>query len=114
MIKYLVLSLTLCCSFFSRADYEIALECSHQKMDLVDPYKHYLVRLADVRQNLTKQTGDINFDKLDSLIFDTLGSINRLGCYSDNLDNLKKLKFHYLQKSPNSDKIITLLTEMGA
>ena len=114
MIKYLVLSLTLSCAFFSRADYEIALECSHKKMDLVDPYKHYLVRLADVRQNLTKQTGDINLDKLDSLLFDTLGSINRLGCYSDNLDNLKKLKSHYLQKSPNSDNIITLLTEMGA
>ncbi|UCX05084.1 hypothetical protein [Shewanella glacialimarina] len=113
MSKYLVLLLTLCCSFISRADSELALECSHQEMDLVDPYKHYLVRLADIRVNLTKQTSEINLDKLDSLIFDTLDSINKLGCYSDNLDNLKKLKSHYLHKLPKSDKVVILLTEMG-
>jgi hypothetical protein len=114
MSKYLILLLTLCCSFFSKADYELPLECSHQKMDLVDPYKHYLVRLADIRVNLTHQTSEVNLDKLDLLILDTINSINRLGCYSDSLDNLKKLKSHYLQKSPNSHKTVGLLTDMGA
>ncbi|RJE70982.1 hypothetical protein BGP78_21090 [Pseudoalteromonas sp. MSK9-3] len=114
MSKYLVFLLTLLFSFFSKADYEITLECDHQKMASVDPHKHYLVRLADVRVNLMHQTAGVNLDKLDSLIFDTLDSINNLGCYSDNLDNLKKLKSHYLQKSPNFHKIVELLTDMGA
>ena len=114
MSKYLVFLLTLLCSFFSKADYELTLECDHQKMSLVDPHKHYLVRLADIRLNLTLQNDEVNLDKLDSLIFDTLESINELGCYSDNLDNFKKLKSHYLQKSPNSHEIVVLLTEMGA
>jgi len=106
MSKYLVFIFTLFCTFFSNADAERNIECKHQEMMLVDPYKHYLVRLADLRVNLSQQNYEVNLDKLDSLIFDTLDSLNKLGCFSDNLDNLKTLKLHYQQKPPSTDKIV--------
>ncbi|WP_334013679.1 hypothetical protein [Alteromonas sp. S167] len=114
MTKYLALLLLFCFSPLVLADKVEYLECSVERMEDVDPYKHFLVRLMEVRMDFNRQRKESRFDSLDLLIFDTLQTIRSLGCYSDSLGNIRKLRDYFRQNPTGSKRIIELATEMGA
>ena len=120
MSKYLILFLTLCCSFFSKADYDpaVTFTCNFKKMDSVSPYYHYLARLSHLRTKLVQQQTNINLDELDALLLDTIKTIKKSGCNGEaTLEGLKKLKEHFnnapVQSKELSKKLNLILTEMG-
>ena len=120
MSKYLILFLTLCCSFFSKADYHpaVTFTCNYKKMDSVSPYYHYLARLSHLRTKLVQQQTNINLDELDALLLDTIKTIKKSGCNGETtLEGLKKLKEHFnnapVQSKELSKKLNLILTEMG-